>query len=476
MLLRVVKYAAVGVFGLVFIVYASLAGLLWWGDRQSAPPEFRQEPVYVRSQQPHKFELINDGLMSLQRRIELIDGARKSIELEFFIYELDDAARVITLKLVEAAQRGVKVRLLVDFSAPVFKLGPQYASALAEKGIEVRYYNTSSLLRLFSAQHRSHRKLLIADGIRGITGGRNIGNDYFNLSEHYNFLDSDVLLEGPVVEAMQLSFEHYWNSTFATSPADVATGKEEAIKDDLHDANPRIVGLIAAVEKATAERRANTKGHVCNDLQFVTDYSGTYAYNRQVFKRLVEFLGEANSELVGESPYFVLRKDGINLLKELANRGVGQTFLTNSLASTDAWYTTSAMSLSLRPLKNANIDIRIYEGSRPQLSPLTVNSSSERWGIHAKRAVVDRKHVLIGTYNVDPRSANFNSELMLICRDNPSLAAEMLDDMNSRMAGARQLFGASENSLANLLTGAESSQKVKFALAIPLVYFFDFLL
>ena len=195
-----------------------------------------------------------------------------------------------------------------------------------------------------------------------------------------------------------------------------------------------------------------------------------------MFRRLAEVLGEARSELVGESPYFILRKDGIELLNQLSQRGVTQTFLTNSLLSTDAWYTVSALSLSLSAMEKANIDLRVYNGSRPEPSALTVNESSDRWGVHAKRAVVDRKHIVIGTYNVDPRSANFNSELMLICRDNPELAEEMLADINNRISRSRKLFESGSSPLDRLLEGSASDQRIKFALAIPLVWFFDFLL
>lgn len=460
---------------LVAVIYSVLIGFLWWGERHDRPPELRADPVYIRSLQPHTFELLNDGLVSLQRRIDLIDAARSSIELEFFIYELDTAARIITTKLIAAAKRGVRVRLLVDFSAPVFKLGPQYAEVLKNEGIEVRYYNTASMYRFVSMQHRSHRKLLIADGSRAITGGRNIGDDYFNLSSHYNFLDSDVLIEGPVVASMRSSFEHYWESPLAVHAGEVELSQEE-FNSNLFRSDAELQSLIAKVAEVVKVHRDSAKQHTCKDVAFVTDYSGMSAYNRQVFKRLVEFLGEAQSELVGESPYFVLRQDGIALLKRLTEKGVRQTYLTNSLASTDAWYTSSALTFSFSGLRDAKIDMRIFEGKPPQYALLASNGGSPRWGIHAKRAVIDRKHTVIGTYNVDPRSANFNSELMLICRNNVDLASDMLADMESRISSSRQLFEDSGSALSSLLQDAEFGQKLRFTLAMPIVFIFDFLL
>lgn len=458
----------------IVLIYSVLATFLWWGDLYDRPASLKADPVYERSLEPHTLELINDGLISFQRRIELIDQAEHSIELEFFIYELDMAARLLTQKLIAAADRGVKVKILVDFAAPVFKLGPAYAHALKEHGVEVRYYNTSSIFRFVSAQHRSHRKLLIADGVSAITGGRNIGNDYFNLATHYNFLDSDIMIRGGLVKTMRTSFFFYWESDFATDPA---TMSDEDPKFDHsffnQNAGVEVLNKIDAATRVYNERR---RRHVCNDLVFATDYSGIPSYNRQVYRRLVEFLGEAKEEIVGESPYFILRPDGMRLLREMTDRGIRQTFLTNGLASTDAYYTVSAMTFTLQGLAENKIDVRLYDGNPPSNPVLIGESTSERWGVHAKRAVVDRKHIVIGTYNVDPRSANLNSELMLICRNQPDLAAEMMDDIDARLENSKALFDGDKSPLGVLIGGASERQKLLFVLALPLANLFDFLL
>ena len=114
--------------------------------------------------------------------------------------------------------------------------------------------------------------------------------------------------------------------------------------------------------------------------------------------------------------------------------------------------------------------------SQPEGVLTLPNGGSQRWGVHAKRAVVDKKHVVIGTYNVDPRSANFNSELMLICRNNPELANEVLVDIQSRISGSRKLFESDTSAWSSLILNAELGQKIRFALAMPIVYVFDILL
>lgn len=472
---KIIAWSLASIAGIVIFVYAVLASFLWWADHYEKPAESASKPVHVRSLEQHSLELINDGLISLSRRIELIEQAKESIELEFFIYELDLAAKILTQKLVEAAARGVKVNLLVDFAAPVFKLRPAYALAMKQRGVKVRYYNTSSIFRFVSSQHRSHRKLLLVDGKLAITGGRNIGNDYFNLSPTYNFLDSDVLVEGEIVKAMRTSFFFYWESDLATNPTDVQNS-DPVFDAEFLEPSDETKQFFVNLKDVIQNYKARQKRHFCNDLSFVTDYSGIPSYNRQVYRRLEEFLQDAKEEVVGESPYFILRADGMALLRQMNDRGVRQVFLTNGLASTDAFYTVSAMTFTLRELAQNRIDVRLYDGSPPSDAVLMKPSTSERWGVHAKRAVVDRKHVLIGTYNVDPRSANLNSELMLICRNQPELAAEMILDIDKRLQNSNQLFTDNKDPLTVLMGGASEKQKLLFVLALPLANLFDFLL
>ena len=121
-----------------------------------------------------------------------------------------------------------------------------------------------------------------------------------------------------------------------------------------------------------------------------------------------------------ESPYLVLRGDGLTLMSSLLQRGVQVQFLTNTLYSTDAFYAVGALAGSLGDLQQANLQVWGYDG-RP-LAQDQRPPASTRWGVHAKRALFDDRTVVIGTYNIDPRSANLNSELIIICRDNPTLA------------------------------------------------------
>lgn len=294
------KRTLLGVVGIVLAFYAFFAiGLtaLEWIVRENPAVE---DSLQAHSTAPHRLTHFDQGAASLDRRLELIRSAKTSIALEFFIYDVDEASRLITQALMKKAREGVQVRLLVDFSAPVFKLKPAYAQLLGEAGVKVRYYNTSAFFRLVSVQHRSHRKLLIIDGDTVLTGGRNVANDYFDLSDHYNFLDSDFEVSGPIVQTVLASFDVYWNSHLSAEPEPDPSPSPEAASFFLPNE-----GDLAVVEKlrAAGERyRESHTTHECRDLRFVTDFPNAGEASRKVFTAIVEELGRARHDAVVESP------------------------------------------------------------------------------------------------------------------------------------------------------------------------------
>lgn len=247
--------------------------------------------VEGRSTQSHRLRLIDSGMSSLEQQLALIRSAKKSIELEFFIFDIDLASRLVTEALIEQADKGIQVRLLVDFSAQVFQFKPIYSHLLKQHGIEVRYYNTSALYRIVSSQHRSHRKLLIIDGTQMITGGRNIANDYFDLGEHYNFLDSDLFIDGPIVASALRSFDLYWNSDLSEVSPETNEGAEAAASKL----------RVTEVDRKAVRSEIPSPIVECRDISFVTDVPGRNATARRVFPAIVKVLSEAKSNVYAES-------------------------------------------------------------------------------------------------------------------------------------------------------------------------------
>ncbi len=434
-----------------------------------------EESLEAHSTAPHRLTHFDQGAASLHRRLELIQSATKTIELEFFIYDVDEASRLVTQALMKKAREGVLVRILVDFSAPVFKLKPAYAQVLGEAGVKVRYYNTSAVYRLVSIQHRSHRKLLIVDGDTVLTGGRNIANDYFDLSDHYNFLDSDLEVSGPIVKTVLASFDVYWNSHLSAEPEPDQSPNPDAARFFLPDESD--LAVIGKLSAAGEEYRQSHKTHECRDLRFVTDFPNHGEASRKVFNAIVEELARATQEAVVESPYFVIKSGGYAVLEDLHTRGVRVRVLTNSLASTDASYAVAALYPWLGSLAETGLTLSAYGGRPMPAQSTALGGGNPRWGVHSKRGVIDGETTLLGTYNMDPRSANLNSELMLVCRGQRELAAEVLASIAAREAvSGRVIERGTIVHRSALLGDSPLRQRLRFLLEMPIANLFDFLL
>jgi putative cardiolipin synthase len=468
---KIVLGAVAGILAIYFLFATGLT-VLEWIVRENPSIE---KSLDAHSTEPHALTHFDQGAASLQRRLELIESAKQSIALEFFIYDVDEAARILTQALMKKAREGVRVRILVDFSAPVFELKPAYARALGEAGVMVRYYNTSALYRLVSIQHRSHRKLLIIDGHTVLTGGRNIANDYFDLSEHYNFLDSDLEVSGPIVKTVLESFDVYWDSRLSSYPDPQLSPDADAAKFVLPNQGDLVV--IEKLRAAGEKYRLSHQTHECRDLRFVTDFPNHGEASRKVFNAVVEELGRATGEAVVESPYFVIKSGGYAVLEDLHNRGVHVRVLTNSLVSTDASYAVAALYPRIGSLADAGLTLSAYRGQPSPGQSSDIGGGSARWGVHSKRGVIDGHTTLLGTYNVDPRSANLNSELMFVCRGQPGLAADVLASIAAREAMSGRVIERGRIVQRTALIGdSRLTQRLRFLLEMPIANLFDFLL
>ncbi len=475
---KISKWFAITLGSFIIAIYLFFIIALNMTASGMKPTQEAHDAIYAESMEPHKLKLIDSGILSLKERLNLIKNARKSIELEFFIYNIDTASRLVTQALLQKAKEGVEIRLLVDFSAPVFQLRPVYAQLMESGGIKIKYYNTTKLYNLFSVQHRSHRKLLIIDGEKALTGGRNIADDYFDLSHHYNFLDSDVLIQGPIVKNIQSSFDLYWNSDLA---ADHKNFAESTTPEELGIA---LVYLKPQQEDFEIQNKMEelSQNHqlpedTCLHTIFVTDFPGVGESHRKIYPTLLKLIAETKKEIYVESPYFVLRQEGYDVFKKLVHNKLKVKVLTNGLYSTDAYYVISPLWLNKNWISKIGLDLYLYQGDPLETNRLSVFPTKTRWGIHAKRAVLDEKTALIGTYNIDPRSANLNSEVMLVCKDNPEFASRVLQSIQARIHQS-SLYMSEQKILDDeaLMRNASFQQKLMTFLAVPIASTFDFIL
>jgi putative cardiolipin synthase len=404
--------------------------------------------------------VLERGEQALLARAWLVDHARESIEVQYFIWSTDNIGILASEALLRAAQRGVAVRVLVDdllIDAPDETL----LALAAHPRIDIRIYNPVHSVgvawysRLWSAvtdfrgsNQRMHDKVLIVDGELAITGGRNMADEYFDYDQAYNFRDRDALVMGAVVQPMHESFERFWASDLAVpveglldgdgdapdaADADVeATYRELAAyaADTAHFA-PEVRAVLAAVPDDFSRLAAEISW---GRVDFVSDLPGKNSGAEGLrggglsSAALAALLRTAQSEVVIQSPYLVASEPAFVLFRELTARGVRIRISTNSLASTDNLKAFSGYLDQREELLEAGVEVFEYRPD-PQIQEsimaryAALRAEAPVFAIHAKSLVVDRRVAFVGTYNLDPRSENLNTEIGVVIHDTAQAAA-----------------------------------------------------
>lgn len=419
----------------------------------------------VHSNNLQKVQILNDGYSALAKRIELIEKAQETIDLETFIWRADDAGQILVHSLIKKAREGVRVRVLIDNFVGAKGINYFIAHEMRKENIEVKYYNPSPLYQVVEAQWRNHKKSLTIDGKETIIGGRNIGDEYFDLSPVYNFVDRDIWLKGDLVDAVALSFESIWTSKESVSverskkpsKRDLkymrgARGSTRVLiqfKNDL-DVWQREVQFAEAFvnlenEKNTLSDEVKNislmQSHgqfygICTSASFISDRpisNSTGKTSRILKAEVYKRIKNSNDSLQIESPYFIVNEDTEDILKNALKRGVKTSLLTNYLYSTDAIYVSAAFNSIAEDWLSHNMDIYLYSGdTQTNYQAINDEVQSSRWGTHAKSAIFDDKSIMIGSFNFDPRSYNFSAELAFFCDGDFGLVNALKEDMNQR--------------------------------------------
>lgn len=426
------------------------------------------DPFKIKSKEIHQIKILNHGMASFEERLQMIEGAKKSIDVEYFIYNLDKSGRIFTQALINKARTGVKVRMLLDYFMVKGHFSPFFAHEMEAAGIEVKYFNATSTLNLFGGQYRNHRKVLLIDGEAALTGGRNIGDEYFDLREDFNFLDRDIKITGAIASSIQKTFDQVWDTKASEKVArermplktDGIYRKDKGGNDlfryrqDLKFWNEKIAKareflsnqdaeLTDSIRARGKEILATEYSGTCENMVFHSEYPIIGKKNRseRIIKHdLSERIKNAKESVVFDSPYFIVDDESKVSLESALENKVKVKLLTNSLNSTDAIYVYAAFDSIIKKWINKGIEAYIFKGNIPDsYSALTPEISKARFGVHAKSFVFDSKDVIIGTFNFDPRSANLNTEMTVACDNNPELARIVLDDIEGRIKGAIHL-------------------------------------
>lgn len=417
----------------------------------------------VTSEVPHKVVIYNEGITSLKARLELIEEAEESIKLESFIYTLDPVGKVFTEKLIEKAKEGVKVQIMMDPLVSKSSVSPYHIHELKNRGVEIKYYNTKPIIALSSVQYRNHRKLLVIDSKVAILGGRNIADEYFDVSPEYNFTDRDILVEGPLVVEMEKTFDAFWNSKHAKMPkrkkrpdpnsrkwymghGDPQQKYDRAERRWVKRVNQSKKDIWASEKDEEIINRAFTlalskdsvdDSGTCSKSMFVTDRPGIGRKN-QKRKRILKYeifnrLNNASGDVYIENPYFIVDKETKRVLNGLSQRDIKVKVLTNSLHSTDNIAVAAVFNSTMGKWIKKDIHTYIYKAEPLVTSIASQEAAGSRWGVHAKTMVFDDDSFMVGSYNFDPRSNNFNMELGFFCDGNSVLTNSLVENIEGRL-------------------------------------------
>ena len=443
------------------------------------------------AQPRHSVVLIDTGQDSLLARVHLIRSARRSIDLQTFHFERDDAGRVVLDALRAAARRGVKVRLLMDQLNGLADPELQAQLVAFDHNFELRLYNPvfdqaqvnpfefigGILFRFRDLNSRMHNKLMLVDERVAVIGGRNIQDEYFDWNPSYNYRDRDLLVAGPVTAAMKANFDAFWNDRRALPPAQLADVARVLLQNHGPPGaappprSPRVLAMAtAAGDGALVFARLSPYLYQVGEVDFFADLPSKHDLGPQsrtdASHALLTTLAASQTELLLQTPYLVMSRPARQLFRRLHKRPVPLPVLvsTNSLAATDA-FPVYAMSHKYKRLYLRELGFQIYEykpfpadmpidladlpgapaaGEADALSlagsgtrgsgrgPVPLKRAGVRIGLHSKSMVVDRQIAIVGSHNFDPRSNDYNTESLVMVHDPvfaQALAASIRRDM-----------------------------------------------
>ena len=407
--------------------------------------------------------VLDTGEAALRARAWLADQAQHTITVQYFIWSTDNIGILATEALLRAADRGVKVRVIVD---DLLIDAPDKSLLALDKhpNIDIRIYNpqhkvgTPFYKRALNVvtdfrgvNQRMHDKTFVVDGKVAITGGRNMADEYFDYDHDYNFRDLDALLLGEAVKEMAVNFDAFWFSKLSIPVESLYDGwglmqknvkvgdaEVQRVYSHLHAyarAQENFAPEVRAAINATPETFDRlAREIVWGRVDFIHDIPGKNG-NRwllggggQTTAALAQLVRDARESIVIQSPYLVMSGKALALFKEAVARGVKVRIITNSLASTDNIQAFSGYRNQRKKLLKMGLQIHEYKPDPANrltlMSRVNPPDTPPLFALHAKSMVVDSKIAYIGTFNFDPRSENLNTEVGVVMH-HPALARQV---------------------------------------------------
>ena len=377
------------------------------------------------------FYPLANGLDAFGARLTLIDRAERSIDAQYFLMKPDQAGLVFGSKLLQAADRGVRVRLLLD---DIFTTVDDRAFVLMNEhpNIEVRIFNPIARQGVYAvnyignfrlANRRMHNKSFTVDNQVSVVGGRNIAVEYFQLESSGEFIDFDMLCAGPVVKEISASFDTYWNHSLAVPmealydhfDVNELEALSRRIGSQMQESGESIYGLAIRTELMQKLNSGQVRPFNAAARLFVDDpqklLEKVGIEHKVVATNIVAALNNASREAIIYTPYLIPGKNGVEILRRIAAKGVHVVIVTNSLATNNHTAVHSAYSSYRKRLLKAGVDL--WEARADAAKVVHVDGTSEReyLTLHSKGIIIDRRQTFVGSLNLDPRSIDINTEM-----------------------------------------------------------------
>ena len=402
------------------------------------------------------FYPLHNNLDAFMARVFLIENAKKSLDLQYFIFAEDETAYGLTQLLVEAADRGVKVRILIDDLLQ--KDSDVELEALTQHpNIELKLFNPTPQRKLLgfiqlafnldTLGRRMHNKLLVADKSAAVIGGRNIENIYFAADKENTFIDNDVLAVGPIAAAAKNEFETYWRSKISVDikelTKDEARDDYEALKKELF-ASVHSLRHNEYLKEATS--RTFYKAIAAHNLELLYGDAALFFdiptkittseedTSTHLSEQVHPILSQIKKSLKIINPYFIPNDIMMQEIKDLRSRGVDVSIITNSLATNDGIPVYSAYAHYHKEL--LELGVHLYELNPKSFTYIYKNQkyrkgSIPRSSLHAKSMVIDDEIFIIGSMNLDPRSIKLNTEILAVIhsKDLAKIESQVFDNI-----------------------------------------------
>jgi putative cardiolipin synthase len=459
--------------------------------RDTSDTRLGRELVPLTEAQPGRSGIypLSRGLDAFLARIVLADAADRSLDVQYYIWHGDTTGRLLLERVLRAAERGVRVRLLLDDLGTAAD-DEALLAIDAHENVEVRLFNPVALRSARGlgtaadfgrVNRRMHNKSFTADDQAAILGGRNVGDEYFEARPDLDFSDMDVMAVGPVVGEIASSFDRFWNSAAAIPIA--AFGGRAPSGEGFARARDRLQAFTASAEASpyaegllrsqlAEQLRKGKLPFFWGSASLVYDdpaKAGTDAAEDVVrlLPQLKPLFDGVESEVLVVSPYFVPGKEGVAFFQALRERGVQVSVMTNSLASSDVSAVHAGYAKYREALLKAGVNL--YEatpladirGKRKADKKQTGGvGGSSRASLHAKVFVIDRRAVFVGSLNLDPRSVDINTEIGVVF-DSPEFGTLMADGVVQTMEAYCYRLSLDDDGDI-VWTGQEAGQETRY--------------